>query len=92
MDSALKDLVLCLRNSRVFGGKHTPEHKLLRSISKYLTKTERKEFQKGYKILVNKNIILRTKKMTGEESDWHISLNPRKTKEIGEIIEGKPIL
>jgi len=37
--------------------------------------------------VTNAKIILRVKKKTGKGSNWHISLNPRKLKELYGIIE-----
>lgn len=82
MNEGLRGLLLTLLNRRYIGGKHTPEEKSIRSKIKWLGSHEQKEFEKEYKQLVNEGIILRSKKMTGKGSDWHISLNPRTLKEL----------
>ena len=66
------------------GGKHTPEEKLIKSKTKWLEADKVREFEKEYKQIVNEGIILRSKKMTGKGSDWHVSLNPRTLKELYE--------
>jgi len=82
MNRALRAVLVVLLNKRYIGWKHTPEDKLIKSKTKWLEKKEHKDFEKEYKKLINKDLILRLKKRTGKGSDWHISLNPRKLKEI----------
>ena len=41
---------------------------------------------KEYRDAINNHLILKIKKRTGKGSDWHISLNPRKLKELYEMI------
>jgi hypothetical protein len=64
--------------------KHTPEKQLIMSFAKHVPKTERKMFLKEYSSFRN-NYCIVLKKRTGKGSEWHISLNPRKLKEIIEI-------
>ena len=71
-------------SKKCIGGKHTPEEKLIKSKTKWLESDEKKEFEKEYKQTINNSIILRSKKMTGKGSDWHVSLNPRRLKELYE--------
>jgi hypothetical protein len=49
---------------------------------------DRSEFDKAYKEIINQGLILRMKKRTGKGSDWHISINPKKIKEVYESING----
>ncbi|MFC1691747.1 hypothetical protein ACFL0W_06220 [Nanoarchaeota archaeon] len=87
MNAALKALLFHLINKRYIGGKHTPENQLIKSKTKWLTSQDKKSFEKAYKTIVNEGFILRIKKKTGKGSDWHICLNPRKLKELNEIIK-----
>lgn len=83
----IRSVLVFLLNHRYIGGKHTPEDKLIKSKTKWLPAEERKEFRKEYKRLINERHIIRSKKRTGKGFDWHISLNPRKLKEIYNLIE-----
>lgn len=87
--NALKDLVTVLLRKRVFGGKHTPEKKLIKLQTRQLNKQQKKDFDKEYLNLIKDEFILRSKKRTGKGSDWHIRLNPRKIKEINEFLENE---
>ncbi len=84
MNEILKAILLTLLNKKCFGGKHTPEKRLINSKLKWANKEEKKEFERGYRELVNEGIILRSKKMTGKSSDWHVCLNPKRLKELSE--------
>jgi len=86
MNASLKAIIATMLNKRIIGGKHTPEEKIIRSKTKWLQKEEMRNFEKEYQHLVNEQAILRIKKKTGKGSDWHISLNPRKLKEIHDLI------
>lgn len=87
MNNALKAVLLFLINKRYIGGKHTSEDKLIKSKTRWVDAKERKGFDKEYKNLVNVGFILRLRKRTGKGSDWHISLNPRRLKELYGMIE-----
>jgi hypothetical protein len=87
MNSALKAIITLMLNKKIIGGKHTPEEKLFRSKTKWLQKEEYHEFEKEYHDMLNNQMILRIKKRTGKGSDWHISLAPRKLKELYEMIK-----
>lgn len=82
MNEALKAILQTMLSKRCIGGKHTPEEKLIRSKTKWLEADKAREFEKEYKQIVNEGIILRSKKMTGKGSDWHVSLNPRTLREL----------
>ena len=87
MNRALRDIIRNLWNRKVIGNKHTPKDKLMRKKAGWLKKEERKQFEEEYKELINRGIIIRLKKQTKKGQDWHISLNPRKLKEINEMIQ-----
>lgn len=87
MNAAVKAVLICLLSRKYIGGSHTPEKKIVKSKTKWLEANEKKEFEKEYKSIVNKEIILRMKKRTGKGSDCHISLNPRKLSELNEILK-----
>jgi len=89
MNGGLKAILLFLLNKRYIGNKHFPENKLVSSRTKYLCQEEQKQFENEYKDLLNCLFLLRLKKRTGKGDDWHISLNPRKLKEIYEMLEGE---
>lgn len=86
MNPALKELLMDLLRKRVIGAKHTPEDRIIKVNTRWLQRPQRKEFRKEYGQLVREELILRSKKMTGKSADWHISLNPRKLKEVEEMI------
>ncbi|MBU4242232.1 MAG: hypothetical protein KKF52_03295 [Nanoarchaeota archaeon] len=87
MNKALKTIIIVMLSKRYIGNKHTPENKFLNSKIKWLQANEIKEFKEQYKKVINAKIILRVKKKTEKGSNWHISLNPRKLKELYGIIE-----
>lgn len=86
MNRALKAIFIFLLNKKYIGGKHTQENRLIKSKTKWLERDESTDFEKEYKKAINEQLLLKTKKRTGKGSDWHISLNPRRLKEIYEII------
>ena len=81
-----KTILKKLFRHRIIGGKHTPEERMIRYKTKWLQKEEIAEFDEAYRYAINEQLILRIKKRTGKGSDWHISLNPRKLKEIYDLI------
>jgi len=87
MNGALKAIITFMLSKKYIGGKHTPEEKLINSKTKWLQKEDLNNFKKEYRNIINGQLILRMKKRTGKGSDWHISLNPRKLKELNEMIE-----
>lgn len=86
MNPILRSVLLFLLNKRYIGGKHIPEDKVLKSKTKWADPKYLPDFNKEYKELTNKNFILKLKKKTGKGSDWHISLNPRRLKDLYELI------
>ena len=87
MEPALKALLMTLMNKRIIGGRHTPEKKIIKSKTRWLTKSEKRQFDKQYKELINLNIIIKQMKRTKKDSDYHIALNPAKLREMYELIE-----
>ncbi|MFH1073211.1 MAG: hypothetical protein V1743_07325 [Nanoarchaeota archaeon] len=87
MNAALKAVLATMLNKHYIGGKHIPEDKIVKSKTQWLQKHELDEFETEYKQAVNSELFIRLKKRTGKGSDWHISLNPRKLKEIYEMIK-----
>lgn len=86
MNRALKAILVFMLNHRYFNNKHTPEKILIVVKTKWLNQHERKDFEREYKDILNQGIILRLKKRTGKGSDWHISLNSRKIKELDQFL------
>ena len=86
MNPSLKAIITSMLNKKIIGKKHTPEDKIILSKRKWITKEENNEFEKEYQDIINNQLILKIKKRTKKGSDWHISLNPRKLKELYEII------
>ncbi len=90
MEKSTESILLFLLNKHIIGAKHFPEHKFVVSRTKWLDKDERKVFEKEYSELINQGILLRLKKKTGKGTEWHISLNPERLKDIYEMtIYGK---
>lgn len=77
-----KDILRRLYRKRRIGGKHTEEKNCLRGI-KNLKPEIYKLVLKEWQECINEGLILKEIK-TGE---FHVSLNPRKIKEIHEIID-----
>jgi len=73
-----------LYNKRRIGGKHTEEKNCFRALNG-LDKQKKKEIIEEWTFCINSGMIIREMK-TGE---WHVSLNPRKLKEINEILGNK---
>jgi hypothetical protein len=87
MNCALKAIITYMLSKKYIGGKHIPEERLVTSKTKWLQRNDCHDFEKEYRKAVNEELILRIKKRTGKGSDWHISLNPRKLKELYQMIE-----
>jgi hydroxymethylpyrimidine/phosphomethylpyrimidine kinase len=84
MNKAIRALLTTLLNQKKIGSSHIPEHKLITAKTQWLNKEEKKEFEKEYKQLKNEQILLCSKKRTEKGFDWHISLNPKRLKEVYE--------
>ena len=87
MNNALKALLATMLNRRYIGGKHIPEDRLVKSKTKWLGKKAVDEFEDEYRRAINDGLILRQQKRTHRGFGLHISLNPRKLKEIHRAVE-----
>lgn len=87
MNRGLRAIVLFLLNKKYIGNRHFPERKLVSSRTKYLSMPEQEEFEQEYKSFVNNMYLLKMKERTGKGTEWDISLNPRRLKEIYETLE-----
>jgi len=85
MNDRLKRLIQILRNKNIIGHKHIPEQLVIKQLLKNYNNSVRKQFFSEYKEFVKKEYVLRLKKRTGKGTEWHISLNPEKAKELNEI-------
>ena len=83
----IKTILEDMLRFKYIGSRHTPEGKFLRRTIILLDKKQRREFVKEYKQIINDGLIIRELKRTKKGMDWHISLNPRKLKEIHEVIK-----
>lgn len=86
MENALRALLLFMLSKRYIGGKHTPEKKAIKLKTKWLSSEEVKEFNREYKQMINDGFFMKTKKKTGKGTSWHLSLNPRRIKELKDIL------
>lgn len=77
-----KEIIRNLYNKKRIGGKHTEEKNCLKII-KNLKPDRHKKIIREWKFSIKEEIVLREIK-TGE---FHVSLNPRKIKEIHEIMD-----
>lgn len=89
MGKGMKILIDIMVRKRYIGNKHFPERALMLRSSKGLSRQERKEFEDEYKSFLNGLFLTKLKKRTGKGSEWHISINPDKVKEIEEMSEGE---
>ena len=77
-----KKLLRKLYNRRCFGGKHTDEKNVLRAI-KHLPREEQKRAFEDWKWCKNQGLVI----VRLKTNEVHVSLNPRRLKEIDELIE-----
>ena len=77
-----KDLLVNLFRKRRIGGKHTEEKNCLRRLNN-LPPEKHKKILKEWEMCIKEGLILKSIK-TGE---FHVSLNPRKLKEVHEILD-----
>jgi len=87
MNDALKNVLRYLLIHNIIGGKHIPEHIMLKMNVAHLRPFERREFFKEYKSLINQDYIFKQKKRTGKNYDEHISLNAGHVEEINSWLE-----
>lgn len=80
----IKHILIRLRNMRKWGGAHSELKRVIKSLPTHLreSKTGRKQVNNAIKLMVNCGFLL-IKPSTGE---LHVSLNPRKIKEILEFL------
>lgn len=86
MNSKIIDLLKCLLSKKCVGGRHIPERKVIIRLVAHLSRSERRNFDREYKHMLNQGLIIRMKKRTGKGSDWHISLNPKKIEEVSGLL------
>ena len=74
-----------LQNMHKWGGAHSELHRVIKSLPSHFkeSKKGKKQINKATKSLINLSFLL-IKPSTGE---LHVSLNPRKKKEINEFVE-----
>lgn len=78
-----------LIRGNIWGGKHIPLEFITKSIPEYYRNSYKgqKLIVKSLKELINTEWVIITFKRTGDSSDEHISLNPRKVSEIKQYLE-----
>ncbi len=83
-----KIIILKLIRSNIWGGKHTPLDYAIKGIPEHTRNTQKgnREIKKTIKELINENWVHMMMKRTGKGYDHHISLNPKKIKEIKQFI------
>ncbi len=91
MDEIIRAKKFILRElikRRKIGGSHTPLDNVTQHLSDEFLKEKRtqKIINSALKELVNDGMVTVLKKKTGKGSDLHISVNPRKLKEIAELL------
>lgn len=88
MSSAI--VVQKLVRANIWGGKHTPLDFLTTGIPGHYRNTHqgKKLVEKTLKELVNDQWVIITLKRTWKGIDEHVSLNPRKVREIQQFLEG----
>lgn len=91
MDDERTVMILILRElikRAKYGGAHTPLDNITHSLPDNFLHNKQgiKTIEKAVKLLVNQEWILVLNKRTGKGSDLHVSINPRKIKEINEFL------
>lgn len=92
MDEAeiIKQLILQkLIRSNTWGGKHSPRDFIMKGLPEQYRNQHkgRKAIEKAIKELTNNEWVFMITKKTGKGSDTHVSLNPRKVREIQQFLE-----
>ncbi len=88
--TAIKKAILReLLKKRIIGGAHTPLDNIFHHLpDEYLhDKKGQKIVAEAVKELANAELVTILKKKTGKGTGHHISLNPRKLKETGDLLE-----
>ena len=85
--SIIEHILIRLRNMCKWGGAHSELKRVIKSLPTHLreSKRGRKQVNNAIKLMVNSGFLL-IKPSTGE---LHVSLNPRKVKEISEFLQGE---
>lgn len=85
---AKKFILRQLIKQRKIGGSHTPLDNVTQHLSNEFLKEKRtkKIIMSALKGLLNDGMVNVLKKKTGKGSDLHISVNPKKLKEIAELL------
>lgn len=91
MDEIIKAKKFILRElikRRKIGGSHTPLDNITQHLPDIFLKEKRTQriIKFALKDLVNNGLVIVLKKKTGKGSDLHISANPKKLKEIAELL------
>ncbi len=91
MDEVIRAKKFILRElikRRKIGCSHTPLDNVVQHLPDEFLKDKRtkKIINSALKELVNNGMVIVLKKKTGKGSDLHISVNPRKLKEIAELL------
>ncbi|MDD5192777.1 MAG: hypothetical protein PHH54_07385 [Candidatus Nanoarchaeia archaeon] len=83
----IEHILIRLRNMRKWGGAHSELKRVIKSLPTHFreSKQGRKQVNNAIKLMVNHSFLL-IKPSTGE---LHVSLNPRKIKEISEFLQGE---
>ena len=76
-----------LRNMRKWGGAHSELKRVIKSLPTHLreSKKGRKQVNEAIKSMVNYGFLL----IKPSTQELHVSLNPRKVKEISEFLQGE---
>lgn len=89
MITAVKKVILRrLVNANIWGGKHTPQAFVIKGVPQRIRHTVhgRRVIKKAFKELLGDEWIRLAPKRTGRETEDHVSLNPRKVREIREFL------
>ncbi|MFH1072354.1 MAG: hypothetical protein V1743_02910 [Nanoarchaeota archaeon] len=89
IDVLKKTILSKLIRANVWGGKHTPLDFVLKGIPEHYRNTHKgmKAIENALKSLKNDEWIFILAKRTGKGSENHVSLNPRKIREIKQFLE-----
>ena len=84
LNQATKDILRFLWVRKVIGGKHTPEGRIMKLIA-HLSAREQNEVINEWEYCIKQLQWVFRMKKTGE---WHVTLNPKKLREILESTGG----
>lgn len=84
--NAEKFILRELIKKKIIGGRHTPLDRIIKNLpDEFLY--QKSFIEKAVKELRNNGWVIISQKRTGKDSDFHISINPRAWKEIGEFLK-----